>query len=72
MDNPTKGYIQDQAIALIDPLPEVFRNGDEVEITITTVVKKKKTAYPFPVFNLAIHDDYLDRGKMYGPDASSV
>ena len=66
-----KGYIQDQAIALLEPLPEDFQNGDEVEITIKTIAKKKKI-YPFPVFDLKIKDEYLDRAKIYGLDPNSI
>ena len=65
-----KGYIQDQAIALLEPLPEDFQNGDEVEITIKTIAKKK--IYPFPVFDLKIKDEYLDRAKIYDLDPSSI
>ena len=67
-----KGYIQDQAIALLEPLPEDFQNGDEVEITIKTIIKKKKSTYPFPVFDLKVKDDYLDRAKIYDPDSSFI
>jgi hypothetical protein len=40
-----KGYIQDQAIALLEPLPEDFQNGDEVEITIKTIANKKSILF---------------------------
>ena len=66
-----KGYIQDQAIALLEPLPDDFQNGDEVEIIIVTIAKKKKI-YPFPVFDLKVKDDHLDRAKIYALDPSSI
>ena len=66
-----KGYIQDQAIALLEPLPDNFQHGDEVEIIIVTIAKKKKI-YSFPVFDLKIKDDHFDRAKIYDLDPSSI
>jgi hypothetical protein len=61
-----KGYIKDKTIILFDALPETIKDGDEVEVTIIPVAKP---TYPFPTFNLGVKDEYLNREKIYEPDA---
>jgi len=51
-----------KSIILIEPLPNDIQNGDEVEISIIHI--KKKT-YPFPVFDLGVKDEYLEREHIY-------
>jgi DNA replicative helicase MCM subunit Mcm2 (Cdc46/Mcm family) len=60
-----KGYIHDQSIILTETLPNTLKNGDEVEITIVKIQKKR---HPFSTFNLGIKDQYLNREKIYGQD----
>lgn len=62
-----KGFIQDQAIILTEPLPENFQDGDEVEIAIVQI---KKKIYPFPTFDFGIRDEYLSREKIYESDSN--
>ena len=57
-----KGVIKDKTIVLMDPLPTDLQDGDEVEISIVYIRKK---AYPFPVFELGIKDEYLNRENIY-------
>jgi hypothetical protein len=61
-----KGYIKDKTIVLLDALPETVKDGDEVEVTIIPV---HQPTYPFPTFNLGVKDEYLNREKLYEPDA---
>lgn len=61
-----KGIIRDKAIILTEPLPEGFQDGDEIEVVIVSV---RKADYPFPVFDLGIKDEYLEREHIYEPDA---
>jgi hypothetical protein len=61
-----KGYIHDQSIILTETLPNNLENGDEVEITIVEIQKKR---YPFPTFNLGVKDQYLNREKIYEQDS---
>ncbi|MBE9233081.1 MULTISPECIES: hypothetical protein [Nostocales] len=60
-----KGYIQNQTIILQDSLPDTLQNGDEVEIVIIPIKKRK---YHFPTFKLDIKEEYLDREKIYEQD----
>lgn len=62
-----KGYIKDKNIILIEPLPSDIQDGDEVEISIVQVRKK---TYPFPVFELGIKDEYLNRERVCEPDSN--
>jgi hypothetical protein len=62
-----KGYIKDQVIILLEALPETIKEGDNVEITITSVTP---STYPFPTFALGIKDEYLNREKLYAPDTN--
>jgi hypothetical protein len=57
-----KGYIEGQTIILLETLPENFRQGDEVEVSITI---KPQTKYPFPTFQLGVKEEYLHREKIY-------
>ena len=57
-----KGYIQGKTIILLDPLPEHIKDGDEVDISITTITKED---YPFPTFDLGVKDEYLTREEIY-------
>ena len=57
-----KGYIQGKTIILLDPLPEHIKEGDEVDISITTIIKDN---YPFPTFDLDVKDEYITREKIY-------
>ncbi|MGK7900234.1 MAG: hypothetical protein AB4352_02260 [Hormoscilla sp.] len=57
-----KGYIQGQTIIMLEALPENIKEGDEVEIAITPILKKK---YPFPTFELEVKEEYLSREKIY-------
>ena len=57
-----KGYIQGKTIILLDPLPEDIKDGDEVDISITTITKED---YPFPTFDLGVKDEYITREKIY-------
>ncbi|MGD1859356.1 MAG: hypothetical protein ACFB0E_05215 [Leptolyngbyaceae cyanobacterium] len=61
-----KGVISNQAIILSEPLPDDLQEGDEVEIT---VVRVRKQAYPVPVFELDIKDEYLQRERIYEPES---
>ncbi|UBF26962.1 hypothetical protein K9N68_02965 [Kovacikia minuta CCNUW1] len=47
-------------------MPETIQDGDEVEVAITLVSKKK---LPFPTFHLGVKDEYLNREKIYEPDS---
>lgn len=58
-----KGYIKGKNIILIDKLPENFKEGDEVKISITSV----KNSYPFLTFDLGVNE-YLTREKIYEQD----
>ena len=60
-----KGYIQGQTIILLETLPENLREGDEVDVTITTKPQKQ---YPFPTFKLGVKEEYLNREKIYEPE----
>lgn len=62
-----KGFIKDQKIILTDPLPQNLQDGDEVEITIIQIKKKR---YPFPTFDLSIKDEYLNREHIYESDSN--
>lgn len=62
-----KGIIKDKSIILTEPLPEGFQDGDEIEVVIVPI---RREAYPFPVFDLGIKDDYLEREHIYGTDLS--
>jgi hypothetical protein len=61
-----KGYIKDKNIILTEPLPSDIQEGDEVEISIVQVRKK---VYPFPVFDLGVKDEYLNRERIYESDS---
>ncbi|PSB17781.1 hypothetical protein C7B76_09170 [filamentous cyanobacterium CCP2] len=61
-----KGYIKNKNIILVEALPDSIEEGDEVEISIIQV---KKKAYPFPVFDLNVKDEYLNREHIYEPDS---
>ncbi|WP_416670335.1 hypothetical protein [Egbenema bharatensis] len=61
-----KGYIKNKSIILVEALPDSIEEGDEVEISIIQV---KKKAYPFPVFDLNVKDEYLNREHIYEPDS---
>jgi hypothetical protein len=61
-----KAFIKDNQIYLTDPLPENLQNGDEIEISIVQIKKKK---YPFPTFNLGVKDEYLNRERIYESDS---
>jgi len=43
-------------------LPEDIQDGDEVEMVVTLVTKRK---YPFPTFKLGVKEDYVNRDKIY-------
>ncbi|CAC5342034.1 MULTISPECIES: hypothetical protein [Planktothrix] len=60
-----KGYIQGQTIILLETLPENLREGDEVDVSITTKPQKQ---YPFPTFKLGVKEEYLNREKIYEPE----
>lgn len=60
-----KGYIQGQTIILLETLPENLREGDEVDVSITTKPQKQ---YPFPTFKLGVKEEYLNREKNYAPE----
>lgn len=62
-----KGYIKDQGIILLEALPETIKEGDNIEVTITPVFTP---SYPFPTFDLGVKDEYLNREKLYEPDAN--
>jgi hypothetical protein len=55
-----KGYTKDKTIILVEALPEAIQDGDEVEVSITLVSKRK---LPFPTFDLGVKDEYLNREK---------
>jgi hypothetical protein len=48
-------------------LPEGFQDGDEIEVAIVPI---RREAYPFPVFDLGIKDDYLEQEHIYATDSS--
>lgn len=60
-----KGYVKDKSIVLIDSLPEDIQEGDEVEVVVTLVAKRK---YPFPTFRLGVKENYVNRDKIYESD----
>ncbi|MBW4470694.1 MAG: hypothetical protein KME45_09845 [Stenomitos rutilans HA7619-LM2] len=60
-----KGYVKDKSIVLIDSLPEEIQEGDEVEVVVTLVAKRK---YPFPTFKLGVKENYLNRDNIYESD----
>lgn len=62
-----KGIVKDKTIILAEPLPEGLQDGDEIEVVIVSV-RKGKEAYPFPVFDLGIKGEYLEREHIYEPD----
>jgi hypothetical protein len=62
-----KGYIKDQVIILLEALPETIKEGDNVEVTISPV---STPSYPFSTFELGVKDEYLNREKLYEPDAN--
>ncbi len=61
-----KAFIKDKKIYLTDPLPGNLQDGDEIEISIVRIKKKN---YPFPIFNLGIKDEYLNRERIYESDS---
>ncbi|PSB28494.1 hypothetical protein [Stenomitos frigidus] len=60
-----KGYVKDKSIVLVDALPEDIQEGDEVEVVVTLITKRK---YPFPTFKLGVKEDYVNRDKIYESD----
>jgi hypothetical protein len=60
-----KGYVKDKSIVLIDSLPKDIQEGDEVEVVVTLVAKRK---YSFPTFKLGVKEDYVNRDKIYESD----
>ncbi|MCW6038029.1 hypothetical protein K4A83_17375 [Spirulina subsalsa FACHB-351] len=58
-----KGYIKGKTIILLENLPEILKDGDEVDISINQISENKK--YPFPTFQLGVKDEYLSRDKIY-------
>lgn len=61
-----KGFIKSKKIILTEPLPDDFQDGDEIEISIVHVRRK---SYPFPVFDLGVKDEYLNRERIYESDS---
>ena len=57
-----KGDIQGQTIILLETLPDHLQDSDEVDISITPIVKE---IYPFPTFYLGVKDEYISREKIY-------
>jgi hypothetical protein len=62
-----KGYIKDQVIILLEALPETIKEGDNIEVTITSLSPPSDS---FPTFDLGVKDEYLNREKLYEPDAN--
>ena len=61
-----KGYIQGQTIILLDRLPEMLKDGDEVDISIHQTSRQYQS--PFPTFQLGVKEEYLKRDKIYEQD----
>ena len=57
-----KGYIKGKNIILLENIPENLKEGDEVDISITSITTED---YPFPTFELGIKEEYLNREKIY-------
>jgi len=57
-----KGIVKGKTIFLEDELPKHISDGETVDVVITPVKTRK---YPFPTFNLALKEEYLQREKMY-------
>ncbi|WP_199246338.1 hypothetical protein [[Phormidium] sp. ETS-05] len=60
-----KGYIKGKTIIITEPFPPDVKDGDEVEVSFSTVSAPK---YPFPTFPLKIKDEYLHRESIYERD----
>ncbi len=58
-----QGYIKGKTIILLENLPEILKDGDEVDISINKISDQQK--YPFPTFKLGVKDEYLSRDKIY-------
>ncbi len=60
-----KGDIKGKTIILQDLLPAEVNEGEEVEVIIVPLNKKK---YNFPTFNFGIKDEFLQRENIYERD----
>lgn len=60
-----KGYIKGKTIILEDTLPAELTEGEQVEVIIMPLTKKK---YNFPTFKLGIKDESLKREIIYEHD----
>ena len=57
-----KGYIKGKNIILLESIPDNFKEGDRVDISINPL---PEADYSFPTFELGIKDEYLNREKIY-------
>lgn len=57
-----KGYIKGKNIVLLESIPDNFKEGDQVDISIEPL---PEADYSFPTFELGIKDEYLNREKIY-------
>ncbi|MEM7592275.1 MAG: hypothetical protein AAF383_12275 [Cyanobacteria bacterium P01_A01_bin.83] len=57
-----KGYIKDKTIILLESIPDDFKEGDRVDVSINPL---PEADYSFPTFELGIKDEYLNREKIY-------
>ena len=53
-----KGYIKGKNIILLESIPDNFKEGDRVDISIDPL---PEADYSFPTFKLGIKDEYLNR-----------
>lgn len=60
-----KGYIKGTTIILEDTLPADLTEGEQVEVVIIPLTKKK---YNFPTYKLDIKDESLKREIIYEHD----
>lgn len=60
-----KGYIKGKTIILEDTLPPDLTEGEQVEVIIIPLTKKK---YNFPTYKLEIKDESLKREIIYEHD----